>query len=179
MTQIGVNYGGALYDLAKEENLAAKILSQLQVLEESFAREENFLRLLSAPNITKEERCQVVDKSFRGKVHPYVLNFLKLLTERGYAKYFADCCKSFEERYNQDHGILPVEAVTAVALTEVQAEKLTEKLSAATGKKVLLQNKVDPMCLGGVRLHYDGIQVDGTVKNRLDTMRDLLKNTVL
>ena len=179
MTQIGVNYGGALYDLAVSEGITAEILGQLQVLRESFSREMTFLRLLSAPNITKEERCKIVDDSFRGKVHPYVLNFLKLLTERGYAKYFADCCASFEERYNQDNGILPVEAVTAVALTDTQTEKLTGKLSAITGKQVVLKNTVDPDCLGGVRLRYDGVQVDGTVQSRLDTVGDLLKNTVL
>ena len=33
--------------------------------------------------------------------------------------------------------------------------------------------------LGGLRLNYDGKQVDGTVKNRLDTIGKLLKNTVL
>lgn len=179
MTQIGVNYGGALYDLASSEGITAEILDQLQVLEESFSQEKAFVRLLSAPNITKEERCDVVERSFRDKVHPYVLNFLKLLTERGYAKHFEDCCKSFEERYNQDNGILPVEAVTAVALTDTQAEKLTEKLCGLTGKAVVLKNTMNPDCLGGVRLRYDGVQVDGTVQSRLDTIGDLLKNTVL
>lgn len=179
MTQIGVNYGGALYDLAAEEGIAAEILSQLQVLEESFSREPAFLQLLSAPNITKEERCDVVDKSLRGKVHAYVLNFLKILTERGYAKHFAACRKAYEQRYNADNGILPVEAVTAVPLTEAQTEKLTQKLQTITGKTVKLQNTVEANCLGGVRLRYDGMQVDGTVLGRLDAIGDLLKNTVL
>ena len=48
-----------------------------------------------------------------------------------------------------------------------------------TGKKVTLTNRIDPACMGGVRLTYDGNQVDGTVKNRLDTISNMLKNTVL
>ena len=179
MTQIGVNYGCALYELAQQENLTAKILEQLQVLRESFCSEPGFLRLLSTHNLTKEERVDVVDKSFREKVHPYVLNFLKILTEKEYAKHFSDCCKSYEDRYNEDHGILPVQAVTAVPLTEEQSRKLTQKLESLTGKNVKLQNTVDGNCLGGVRLCYDGKQVDGTVKNRLDSIGNLLKNTVL
>ena len=179
MTQVGINYAQALYDLSREESLTAQILQQLQTLDESFRDAPEFLRLLSAPNITKEERCQILDNSFRGQVHPYVLNFLKILTERGYARYFGDCRKAFEDQYNQDNGILPVCAVTAVALSDAQAEKLTRKLSDITGKTVKLENKVDPACLGGVRLNYDGKQVDGTVQNRLDTIGNLLKNTVL
>ena len=179
MTQVGINYAQALYDLAREENLTAEILHQLQTLDESFGETPDFIRILSAPNITKEERCQILDNSFRGQVHPYVLNFLKILTERGYARYFGDCRKAYEDQYNQDNGILPVCAVTAVALSETQTEKLTQKLGEITGKTVKLQNKVDLACLGGVRLIYDGKQVDGTVQNRLDTIGNLLKNTVL
>ena len=179
MTQIGMNYACALYDLALEENKTEEILQQLQSLDESFAAEPAFLRLLSAPNVPKQERCDVVDKSFRGKVHPYVLNFLKILTERGYGRYFSDCRKAFEDRYNADNGILPVCAVTALPLNPDQSARLTEKLQAITGKTVKLQNRVDPACLGGVRLTYDGKQVDGTVQSRLDAVGNLLKNTVL
>lgn len=179
MTQIGINYAHALYDLAAEENLTGAILEQLQALDAGFSAEPSFLRLLSAPNVPKQERCDVVDKSFRGKVHPYVLNFLKLLTERGYARYFSDCCKAYEAQYNLDNGILPVCAVTAVPLQPNQSARLTEKLQTITGKTVKLHNRVDPACLGGVRLTYDGKQVDGTVKSRLDAIGNLLKNTVL
>ena len=179
MTQIGINYANALYDLAAEEKLTGEILQQLQLLNTVFSEEPAFLRLLSAPNVPKQERCDIVDKSFRGKVHPYVLNFLKLLTERSYARYFSDCCKAYEERYNMDNGIMPVCAVTAIPLQPDQFARLTEKLQTITGKTVKLHNRVEPSCLGGVRLTYDGKQVDGTVKNRLDAIGKLLKNTVL
>ena len=57
--------------------------------------------------------------------------------------------------------------------------RLQEKLQQVTGKTVQLQNRVDPDCLGGVRLDFDGKSVDGTVKNRLDAIGNMLKNTVL
>ena len=179
MTQIAVNYAQALYDLAAEEGLSEQLLHELQMLRESFSEEPGFVRLLNAPNISKQERCAIVDESFSGKVHPSVLNFLKILTEKGYARHFSDCCKVFEDRYNEDNGILPVWAVTAVALTQPQTEQLTQKLQTITGKTVKLHNTVEPACLGGVRLRYDGKQLDGTVKSRMDAIGDMLKNTVL
>lgn len=179
MTQIAVNYGGALYELSLEEGLSQRLLEQLQVLRDSFAQEPDFVRLLSAPNISKEERCRVLDESFRDRVHPYVLNFLKILMEKGYVRHFSDCCKAFESRYNADNGILPVLAETAVAMNADQAKRLREKLQSITGKTVELTNRVVPACLGGVRLRYDGTQVDGTVQGRLEAVSNLLKNTVL
>ena len=179
MTQAGSVYGEALYDLAKAEDLSVRILEEISVLEEAFRDAPDFLRLLSAPNLSKAERCAILDDSFRGKVHQYVLNFLKLLTEKGYARHFADCCAAYRDHYNRDNGILPVRAMTAVALSAEQKEKLTAKLSALTGKTISLENRVDPAILGGVRLDYDGKSLDDTVSHRLDAVRNLLKNTVL
>ena len=121
MTQAGSVYGEALYTLALEENLTGSILDELNVLNQSFRQEPDFIRLLSSPNLSKQERCSILDNSFRGKVHPYVLNFMKILTEKGYMKHFSDCCKAYEDHYNQDNGILPVTAITAVALSEQQS----------------------------------------------------------
>lgn len=179
MTQIGNAYAQGLYDLAKDEGLVDIILEEMNALEIGFSQEPGFLRLLSASNLPKEERCRILDDSFRGKLHPYLLNFLKILTEKGYARHFLDCCKAYREQFNEDNGILTVSAVTAVAMHPAQIEKLTEKLGKLTGKTVQLMNRVDPECLGGVRLDYDGKWVDGTVRCRLDEIRTLLKNTVL
>ena len=179
MSQVGAVYGQALYGLAKDENLSDEILQELMVLEESFASEPEFLRLLAAPNVAVEERCRIVDEVFRGKVQTYVLNFLKILTEKGVVKAFSQCVTAYREQYNQDHNILPVTAVTAVPLSQAQVERLTEKLSAITGKTAQVMNRVDPACLGGIRLDYDGKRVDGSVTARLDAVRNMLKNTVL
>lgn len=179
MTQVGSVYGEALYTLALEESITGSVLDELTLLNHAFLENPDFIRLLSSPNLSKQERCGVLDDSFRGKVHPYVLNFLKILTEKGYMKHFDHCCQAFEDLYNQDNGILTVTAITAVALTPEQTRKLTGKLSRTTGKQIKLICKVDPRVLGGVRLDYDGKRLDDTVAHRLDAVRSLLCNTVL
>ena len=179
MTNVAVVYAQALYSLAKDEECSQAVLQELNVLNESFAASADFVRLLSAHNISKEERCGILDSSFRGKVNPYVLNFMKILTEKGYTRHFADCAKAYRQSYNQDHGILEVTAVTAIALNQDQASRLTEKLAKVTGKTVDLYNRVDPAVLGGVRLDYDGKRLDDTVSHRLESIGALLKNTVL
>ena len=179
MTQIGNVYAQGLYSLAKEEGLEKTILQELDTLQQAFQENQDFVKILASPSLSKNERCALLDDSFRGKVQPYVLNYLKILTEKGYVRHFSDSCKAFRRQYNEDNGILPVTAVTAVAMTASQQERLTKKLSQVTGKTVELECQIDPDCLGGVRLDYDGRRVDGTVKNRLESIAALLKNTVL
>ena len=128
MTEVGTIYGGALFDLAAEEGVTGEILGQLQVLCESFSQEPEFLKLLGAHSLAKKERCRIVDESLTGKVHPYVVNFLKILTEKGYVRHFSHCYDAYRVRYNQANNILPVTAVTAVALNETQYLRLQTKL---------------------------------------------------
>jgi len=179
MTSVGSTYGEALYDLAKAEGLCPDILEQITVLDQGFHQEPDFLRLLQTPNLTKQERCQIVDDSFRGNLHPYVLNFLKILTEKGYIRHFPQCVEAYRQHYNLDNNILPVTAVTAVPLTEEQKKKLADKLCGLTGKAIDLVNQVDTAVMGGVRLDYDGKRLEDTVANRLASISALLKNTVL
>ena len=74
MTQIGTVYGQALYTLSLEEDLVEKIRRELTEINGIFEIEPEYLRLLSASNIPRQERCSLVDSVFRDKVHPYVLN---------------------------------------------------------------------------------------------------------
>ena len=179
MTQRAVTYAQAMYDLARDEGLGKTILEELTVLKDVFTETPQYSKLLSTPDIPKQERCGILDEAFRGKVNPYVLNFMKILTEKGYIRQFPDCCDAYRGFYNEDNGILVVKAVSAVVLTPEQTQKLTAKLEATTGKTIDLQCSVDAAAMGGLRLSYDGKQVDGTVKNRMDAIGKLLKNTVL
>lgn len=179
MTQAANTYAQALYDLAKDEGFGKTILEELSALKSVFTENPEYTKLLSAPDLPKQERCGILDEAFRGKVHPYVLNFLKILTEKGYIRQFPLCCDAYRGFYNEDNGILVVKAVSAVPLTAAQTEKLIGKLSVITGKTIDLHCSVDAASLGGLRLSYDGKQVDGTVRNKLDSIGKMLKNTVL
>ena len=179
MSQAGTVYGQGLYTLAMEEGLEGQILEELAVLETAFGENPEFLKLLASHNVPLQERLSLLDESFRGKVHTYVLNFLKLLTEKNHIRLFLECCKAYREQYNSDKGILEVQVFTALPLNDAQKVRLTDKLTALTGKRIALLCKVDPSVLGGVRLRYDGCQVDGTLQGRLDEMSKTLKNTVI
>lgn len=179
MTQTAKVYADALYSLAAEEHASEEILRQLEILDEIFRQEPAFLPLLAAPSLPKEERCSILDHCLQARVHPYVLSFLKLLTERDHIRQFEGCCRQYRICYNEDHGILPVQAVTAVALTPALASRLQAKLESLTGKTVELTNRIDPDCLGGIRLDMDGVRLDDTLRHRLDQLRQTLKQTVL
>lgn len=179
MTEVAKTYGEALYELATKEGCSQELLEQMEVLAAAFGEQPDFLKLLSSPALHKEERLAVLDKSFGEQLQPYLLNFLKILLERGSVGEFGGCYAAYKERYNEENGIEEVRAVTALPLSETLFEQLKEKLQQITGKTIRLQNVVDPAVLGGVRLELRGKQLEGTVQHQLESLRRSLTQMTL
>ena len=156
-------YGEALYELARSEELDGQLLPQLRGAAELLTGAPEYQYILSSPAISKAERTGLLDQAFSRQVHPYVLNFMKILCEAGAIRLLPGCLRSYERRYDQDHNI---------------QEALRQKLSAVTGKTIRLTCRTDPDCLGGVRVEMDGQRLDGTVRRHLEDMNDLLSKAV-
>lgn len=179
MTDLAKRYGDSLYDLAAEEHLEKQLLEELDCAVKCIFDEPAYVKLLSTPSVPKKERTALLDEALGGQMHPYTVNFAKLLCEQGAIRELPGCARAYRVRYNEAHGILEVSAVSAVPLSDAAREKLTEKLRAKTGKEIDLTVKVDPAVLGGIRLDLAGTRLDGTVSRRLEELRSEISGAVL
>ena len=163
MTETARMYGGSLYDLAAEEGLEARILGELDEAVALFKANPDYLHLLSTPSIPKKERCGLLDEALRGQVHLYVLNFLKILCEKGTLRELGGCTRAYRIRYNEAHGILEATATSAIALTKEQTAALHQKLEALTGqhwdKLYIAGGGAKNATLNELTAHYTGKQV--------------------
>lgn len=174
MTGLAREYGEGLYALAAEEKLEKQMLDELKTLKKCFRENPDFLRLMGNMSIGKEERLGIVDHALRGQVHPYVLNFLKLLCERGAANEFALCETVFREAYNREHGVIEARVTTGAPLTPEQRARLTARLKKMTAKEVTLKERVDASLLGGVVLEMEGKRYDNSVAARLEKIHEAI-----
>ena len=174
MTDLSREYGDGLYALCAEEGIAKEVLEQLQTLKACFDEQPDFCRLLSNMSLSKQERVDIVDHTLRGQVHPYVLNFLKILCERGALHAFSGCEQAYREQYNRDHGVVEACVTTSTPLTEEQRRKLLIKLGDMTGQQISLHEKVDAQVIGGVLLEMDGKRYDNTLRHRLQSIHQAL-----
>ena len=179
MTKTAKTYGGALYDLAKEEALCEELLGQLQLIAAVFEENPEYRKLLLEPSIPKEERRKLLDDAWQGKIHQYVLNFMKILCDNGTIGQFGDCVEAFRKRYHADEGIMEVRAVCAAELRPELQDKLREKLVRMTGKKIELSACVDTSLVGGIRLELPDRQYDGSVQHHLREIERLLQGSAV
>lgn len=179
MSKTSNTYGGALYDLAHEEGLSAEILSGLAAFTAVFRENADYRRLLAEPSVSRPEREALLDEAWKGRIHLYVLNFVKLLCANGTISQLPDCEAAYRARYNEDNGILAVSAVSAAPLTPELTEKLRRALAAKTGKQIELTVTVEPGLIGGMKLTMQGVQYDGTVRHHLDELQRILQTSTL
>ena len=172
MTAAAKRYGGSLFELAAEEGLDDRILQELDCAAACMAAEPQYVRLLSMPNIPRARRRALLDEAFGGQMHPYTVSFLKILCDEGLAAQLPACARAYRDCYNRAHGILEVRAAAAVPLDDAARQRLAEKLAAVTGRQIDLTVTVEPELLGGIRLDMDGTRLDGTLRRRLDAIRE-------
>ena len=167
MTKAARLYGGSLYDLALEEGLEQELLEETGTIRQLLRENPDYVSLLSEPSIPFQERCGLIDAAFGNDAQHYLVNFLKLLCEKGILREFGGCCDEYVRRYNADHHVAEAVAVSAVKLDDRQVEALTSRLEKMSGKKVHLVTKIDPSVIGGLRLELEGKLLDGTVQGRI------------
>ncbi len=172
-------YGRSLYDLAREEDAVDEIMAQMEGLKAIFAGQPDYLTLLSEPSVPRRQRIELVDEAIGGEVHPYLLNFVKILLENGMLRGFSSCLRAYRSCWMKDSGITEARVVSAAALDDGQAARLKARLEEISGQQVIMDMKVDPSVLGGIRVELDGRLLDGTVEGRLADLRKKVMGTVL
>ena len=138
-------YGQSLYDVAADEGITGELLEELAGVKTVFSENPDYIRLLSEPSIPKKERLELVDKAFSGEIHPYLLNFLKILLENGLLRSFSSCVSVFRSNYNRDNGIAEATVTSAVELSAEEKTELLNKLEALSGLRSCSASSVSPL----------------------------------
>ncbi len=171
-------YAEALFLLTEECGTTDEALADVKTVNLLLSEYPDYKNLLDTPALSKSERLALIDEAF-GKIGEHTRNLFKILAERHGVHCFPKLAEAFFEYYDTSRGIIRADILSAVPLSERQTEALTEKLEKITGKSVTLTNTVDKSLIGGVKLRYGGVQLDSSLKTRLESFERSLLGTVV
>jgi F-type H+-transporting ATPase subunit delta len=174
----GKEYGKALFMLTEECGTTEVVAEDVKVARSAFISNPDFFKLLDTPALPSDERVAIADKAF-GTLDTNLLNLIKILTENHITSAFTKAADEYLSLYDSSRGIIRVEAISAIELTDVQMRTLKGKLEETLSKTVIITNIVDKSILGGMKLRYGDRQIDGSVRTRLDKFEEALKNTIV
>lgn len=174
MSKIASVYANSLFEVSLEEKVDNQIREEITDICNAFERDSELVKVLDAPMITKEEKEKLLDTLFKDKVNKYLLNFLKIMTDRKAVMYIRESFDEYVEVYNRHYNIEKIVATTAIEMSQELKDKLINKLQKVTGKTVILDTKVDKNVLGGIVLKYNDAQLDDSIAMKLKNMKEEL-----
>ena len=174
MTHTSREYAEALFELAMEEGKTVEFAAGLDLVEAEIAANPGFLNLLASPAISREERMDALSAAFQERIPLPELILLRMMISRGHAKSLREMIISYQELAREHRGESIARVTTAVPLTEAEAEQLREKLEKRFKRKMILDCAVDPSLLGGIRVETEGRVLDGSLRTRLQEIKEVM-----
>ena len=173
---VAKRYAQALFDVGAEKGLLDQFQQDLSDVTQILAHPD-VARALENPKIPFSAKRELV-RRFLGECNPYVMNFVDLLISKSRTPVIKEIRESYQELYNAEKGIAVAEVTTAVPLADEEKDRLIQKLSQITGRKVILEPRVNEAILGGLVVRIGDRVIDGSTITKLKALRAELAGAV-
>jgi len=163
-------YAQALFDAAQEKGRLDEVAEELAEFADAVREVPELNELLRNPELDPPAKADALDAVLEG-ADELVRNFLRLVAEKNRATQIEEIAGEFEALVAAEKAILNVELTTAYELSEKEAQGIVKQIEAASGRTVEASRSVDPQLLGGLVLQAGSLQVDASVRGRLNRLR--------
>lgn len=164
-------YGKALFQLALEQKREEVVSQELESFRAAYVGSP-LQTVLNNPAFHLDSRKNVllsITKSL--ELSPLAVHFLLLLLDRDRLIYLPAIVDRYRKLLNAAKGRVDGTVVGATPLDPDMSERLRQTLGAISGKEVLLREETDPALIGGVLATLEGTVYDGSVRTRLEQMK--------
>ncbi len=169
--QLGKTYARSLLAAAEARGITDRIVDQLNLLvDEYLSASPQLSAAFASPRIDAVEKGRIIDRIFGDELDPLLLNFLKVMASRGRLGYVSAVRDGTTNLFDELSGRVLATVTTAVPLDDSLRSQISERLGNAFGKKVRLQEVVDPELIGGMVIRIGDTVFDNSVANRLDAI---------
>ena len=177
MNDVSKEYSQALFTIAVEENRVGEYASALDEIKRILGENPQYIDLLASPCVSLDERRRAIDAAFEGgdAVERNIASFLKLLCEKGRIRDVFDIIDETVAMLRASEGVSTAIVTSAVELTDAEKTELCEKLEKKLGHRVELECSVDPSLLGGVSVSVDGKLIDGSIRHKLQSIKEIIR----
>ena len=161
-------YAKALMSLARENDLSDRIGEDAATVIEAIENAQELAQLLDSPLVEDDKKKAVLRSIFSEALHHYSLNFLLLLVDRGRAVFAKGIFEQYQALLREIKGIVLAEVVSAVALSDEQANEVRQRVLAMTGANdAELKTSVDGDLLGGVIIKVGSQVIDASLRSQI------------
>jgi len=168
--EIAEVYARALFQVAKDQDVLDEIHDELAEVARALHENRDLAVFFFSPYFSTDEKKEALKRTIEG-AQPALMNFLEALIERHRMPVIFRIASRFEELWDEERQLLPVQVTSAVELDKATIDQIGEQIGAQTGRTVELASDVDPEILGGIVLRVGNFILDASIRNSLEQLR--------
>lgn len=170
-------YAKSLLALALEQGNVDAVHGDMKLVGQAVSDSRELKSFLISPIVKSEKKVEILAEIFKGKITDLTNQFIKLVTEKGREALLPTIAVAFEEAYRAHKNISTVEVTSAIALTEEQKKRILAIAAKQGAANAEVIEKVDPSLIGGFVMRMGDKQIDASISNRINTLKqELIKN---
>ncbi|HWF33849.1 MAG TPA: ATP synthase F1 subunit delta [Solirubrobacteraceae bacterium] len=170
MEEVAQVYARALFEVGKEHDRLDELHEELDQFAAALNDHRQMAVFFFSPYFSTEEKKEALKRAIKG-ADPLFMNFLEALVERHRMPVVFRIRAEFEELWDREKRLLPVQITSAVELDEKTVRGIGDRISERTGQKVELSTNVDPELIGGIVLRVGNVILDASITSRLNQLR--------
>ena len=169
-------YASALMELAVEKKMVDRVEKDLSLFSQALTTNNQLAEVIFGQFAT-EVKQRVVREVFSGRVDSLTLKFIQFVFAKHREDELLTIIDVFHEKVRAWKGMIDVEVLSAVKLADSDLSSLRRRLESMTGKKVVIDARVAPELIGGLRVKIGDLVIDGSLSTRLRLAAEQLSNT--
>jgi len=174
-SEVARRYARALVTAAERDGVTDQVEEGLHALAEAVSGHKALRQVLMNPRFSRPTRVQMLERILASwGAPPLVSKFARLVVEKDRLADLPAMALSYRELADEKAGRVRAQVRSAFPLDGALAGQIKAKLSAMTGKQVLLEIEHDPGLIGGLVCRVGGVVMDGSIRSQLKNLREAL-----
>jgi len=175
ISNISKRYARAFFEIAGEEKKLEQYYNELSQFSSVMSENKDLGGFLANPVFEQDVKKKVLEKII-GKMtlSPMTVNFLKLLVDKNRIDVLPDIDTCYRLMMDEALQKTRVTVKTAFPLSADMQKYIMSNLKKLTGREAEVTVEDDKSLLGGIVIGVGDTLYDGSIKNQLNNMRNLL-----
>lgn len=169
-------YAAAIFELAQAEDELSRVEREFYAIARSLETSTELREALTDPALSLERKQGIVNDLVGGKASRLTTNFVNLMVSQGRVSDLGTIADKLARQKAKAGGADVAEIRSAIPLDDATVQRLAAALARSMGREVEVRTVVDPTVLGGIVARVGDTVIDGSVRNRLESLRTAMRN---
>ena len=165
---VSKTYGDALFEIAEESGRMDSFYEEIKDVLAVLSQNADLAKLMNHPKVVKEEKIQVIENIFKGRVSDEIVGLMRMIVDKGHFGEIENVLNYFIGEVKESKNIGTAYVTTAAELSDAQKAQVVDKLIQTTRYvEFEMHYDVDAALIGGMVIRIKDRVVDSSIRTKL------------